>query len=247
MAASLANNDADPFAKYKEKVLEKFLERQDPNQLLIMAVASPAIRKWIVKQHYKPLDFSVLYARYAHEEPWPGHARTVQQFTNASLYFAEPDEVSLYLAMLAILRKFDDYPVFLTFAVVLAQDYNQAKNITDFLLRSGIYAYLSYGFPAPATRKRFFSRGGLAVMVLFRLGGELDRQPDVLISMQLPTDTATYQKQLKIGGRDHFNICSIEDNTCLTICQLRNTMSHFATDCAIMPTNIILPAGLLLS
>ena len=247
MAASLANKDADPFAKYKENVLEKFLERQNPNEVLIMAVASPAIRKFVVKQKFRHLDHTVMYARYAHEEAWPGHARTVQQVTQAHLYFAESDEVSVFLAMLTILRKFDDYPVFLTFAVVLAQDYNQAKKISDFLLQSGIFAYLSHGFPAPATRNRIYSRGGLAVMVLFRLGGELDRQPDVLISMQLPTDTATYQKQLKIGGRDHFNICSIEDNTCLTICQLRNTMSHFATDCAVMPTNIILPAGLLLS
>ena len=247
MAASLANNDADPFAKYKEKVLEKFLERQDPNEVLIMAVASPAIRKFVVKQKFRHLDHTVMYARYAHEEPWPGHARTVQQFTNAFLYFAESDEVSVYLAMLAILQKFDNYPVFLTFAVVLAQDYHQAKKMTEFLLRSGIYAYLSYGFPAPATRKRIFSRGGLAVIVTFRLGGEFDRQPDVVISMQLPTDSATYQKQLKIGGRDHFNVCSIQENTCLKICQLRNTMKRFATNCAILPTNIILPAGLLLS
>ena len=247
MALALATDNTDPFAKYKDNVLEKFLERQDPNEVLIMAVASPAIRKFVVKQKFRHLDHTVMYARYAHEEPWPGHARTVQQFTQAHLYFAESDEVSIFLAMLSILRKFDDYPVFLTFAVVLAQDYNQAIKITDFLMRSGIFAQLSYGFPAPATRNRLYRRGGLAVMVLFRLGGELDRQPDVMISMQLPTDSATYQKQLQIGARDHFNIGDINEATCLKICQLRNTMIRFATDCAILPTNIILPAGLLLS
>ena len=68
-----------------------------------------------------------------------------------------------------------------------------------------------------------------------------------MISMQLPTDSATYQKQLQIGARDHFNIGDINEATCLKICQLSNTMIRFATDCAILPTNIILPAGLLLS
>ena len=68
-----------------------------------------------------------------------------------------------------------------------------------------------------------------------------------MISMQLPTNSATYQKQLQIGARDHYNIGDINEATCLKICQLRNTMIRFATDCAILPTNIILPAGLLLS
>ena len=231
-------------AKHSDNVLRSFIDSKEPNEALLLAVASPTIHNFLARSKFKKLNYTVFYARYCHDQPLPGHTRGVEQFTNASIRFSEPGEANVFNTMLSILRLFDEHPFWLCLGVVLAQDYQEAQRVRTFLEQANIFCYLSTGFPAPATRRRLFERDGLVVIILCRLGGELDYQPDVMVTLHPPSNLDDYANQLKIGAHELFNLCTIDEETSLRTCLLRNTMEEFAAGNDIMPRRVILPAGL---
>ena len=249
MASALRPQPVDPFAKFLGMpfVLDKILKELDPNDVVCLAAASPVMKQYVTGLGYIDLDFSVQFARQSHEEPRPGQLRPVDCYTTAALRFTTSDEDGIFGKMLEILDRYNGIPEWLTFGVVIASCYDEALRAKVVIEEAGIYTKLCHGFPAPATRSRIFYRTGLAILLLYRLGGELDRLPDLMITLHPPSDGDTYLRQLSIGAKDVYNICTLEEGTSLAVCQLRNTMNRFNWLSNVQPRRTILPAGLTLN
>lgn len=245
MASSMPPRNDDPFGQYngKMRLLEEFVGNQEANDLVRLAVASRVLKNFLIENNFPRLNRSVIFARQSHEEVMPGAMPAVNCFTRASLLFSASDEGSRYLKMLDLLQAFNDNPFWLTFAVVLAKDHKEAQRVKTFIEASRIYVYLSHGHPAPATRRNIFRRNGLAVMVLYRLGGELDQIPEVMVCLQPPANELSFRQILAIGSRHLYMLPTLEEEHCLAACQLRNSMEEFNCRNTVMPHKTILPAG----
>jgi hypothetical protein len=242
MASSMPQQDFDDFGQYSPRALAHFVVAQNPSELLRLSVASNAIRQYLTDNEFRGLNVTATLARRCHQDPVPGALPQIDRFTTTSLTFTKPDEGSKFNKLLEILQPFN-VPDWWNFAVVIAAQHEEATRVKDIIEAAGIYCYLSHGFPAPATRRRLSERHGLVVLVLYRLGAEIDRTPQVMVCLHPPPTDQVMRQALAIGAKSLVILAAIEDTTCLPVCRLMNTLRHFDCGNTFVPQRTVLPAG----
>jgi hypothetical protein len=220
----------DPFLMFRwmTHIVENIIEHLNDDDLQRLASASPFMRAYVEAKHFLSLPKEARFYRRPHSlDPafvdWPMRL----PFTTSGLVYIRREEEHVFAKMLLLLQPHNDNPFWNTFAVVMASDFRQAGRAVTFLEAHGIFAQLSHGFPSPGTRKELFKRDGLAVLVVYSIGGEFEQYPEIMISLQPAASVSHYVQELSVGAINHYTLCSLDMRSCEPICAIKRFFRRF--------------------
>jgi hypothetical protein len=230
MALAQSDRVNDPFLLFRGMVhiVEQILDHLDDDDIQRLASASPFLRTYVEAKKYLKLPQEVRFYRRPHSfDPafldWPMRL----PFTTSGLVYTRREEDHVFAKMLQLLGPHNDHKFWNTFAVVLAVDFKQAGRAATYLEAHGIITKVSHGFPSPGTRRELFQHDELVVLIVYTMGGEFERYPEVMINLQPAANIYKYVQELSVGAMNHYTLCTLEMRSCEAVSAIRAFFRRF--------------------